>query len=125
MPSAPATRPVSGQRRPGLCHVPAPILPEAPLRCDTRDEYVQVDNTGGSPASLSGWSIFSTVGSQTFRFPSYNLAPGASVYVHSGPGAPETGGNHLRWTTAQICSNDGDTAQLKDPQGRVVDEDGC
>lgn len=95
------------------------------LQCETRDEYVRVDNAGGSAVNLSGWRVYSTEGSQTYSFSGYTLAAGASVYVHSGPDAPPTSGNNLRWTTAYIWNNDGDTAQLKNPQGSVADEDDC
>jgi hypothetical protein len=95
------------------------------LQCETMNEYVRVTNVGSAPAALLGWDIHSVVGSQTFDFPSYTLSPGADVYVHSGPDAPPTSGNHLRWTTAYIWNNDGDTAELQDPSGQVVDEDDC
>ena len=75
--------------------------------------------------SMSGWSILSVVGPQTFPFPSYTLNPGAAVTVHSGPDAPASGGDNLRWTTGYIWNNDGDEAQLKNPQGGVVDIDDC
>jgi hypothetical protein len=65
------------------------------------------------------------VGSQQYTFSSRTLGPGESVYLHSGPDAPPSGGNRIRWTTAYIWNNNGDTAQLKDPQGHVVDEDDC
>ena len=74
---------------------------------------------------MSGWSILSVVGPQTFPFPSYTLDPGASVTVHSGPDAPASGGTNLRWTTGYIWNNDGDEAQLKNSAGRIVDVDDC
>lgn len=95
------------------------------LHCEGRDEYIRVDNAGGASAQLSGWKIISVVGSQTYAFPSYTLAPGATVYVHSGPDAPPSGGNNLRWTTAYIWNNEGDDAELRSPSGTVVDTDSC
>ena len=86
---------------------------------------VRVDNVGGAAAQLSGWRIVSVVGPQTFNFPSYSLAAGASVFVHSGPDAPPTGGNVMRWTTAYVWNNDGDTAELRNPGGSLVDEQDC
>lgn len=97
----------------------------AVLQCAGRDEYVRVVNDGGTSVNLSGWRIRSVVGPQTFDFPSYTLDPGATVSVHSGPDAPPTGGNVLRWTTAYIWNNDGDSAELRDPQGIVVDDRDC
>jgi hypothetical protein len=74
---------------------------------------------------LSGWDIVSVVGPQLFTFPAYTLQPGASVSVHSGPDAPPTGGNVIRWTGAYIWNNDGDSAELRDPAGALVDERDC
>ncbi len=45
--------------------------------------------------------------------------------VHSGPDAPESSGENLRWTISNIWNNGEDEAQLKDPQGNVVDNDNC
>ena len=95
------------------------------LQCEGRDETIRILNRGGSAVSMSGWSILSVVGPQTFPFPSYTLNPGAAVTVHSGPDAPASGGDNLRWTTGYIWNNDGDEAQLKNPQGGVVDIDDC
>lgn len=95
------------------------------LKCDSADEYVRVDNIGGVQADMRGWEIFSTEGSQTFYFPDYTLLPGDSVYVHSGPDAPETGGHRIRWTGSYMWNNGGDTAELLDPGGQVRDEEDC
>ena len=95
------------------------------MECETRDEYVRIDNIGGGAANLAGWHILSVVGSQTYDFPSYQLVPGASVYVHSGPDAPPTSGNHLFWTTAYIWNNEGDEARLIDPIGQTIHSRSC
>jgi endonuclease I len=98
----------------------------AALECDGRDEYVRIAADGVDTTNLAGWSILSVVGDQTFSFPSYLLQPGAYVEVHSGPDAPDTGGNVFRWSRQYIWnSSDGDRARLRDPQGAVVDERGC
>lgn len=95
------------------------------LRCTTRHEYVRIVNAGGMTASLTGWRLVSVVGPQTFVFPVYQLAPGASVTVSSGPDAPATGGSNLLWTTAFIWNDGGDQAELRTPSGTLVDERGC
>ena len=128
-PTASATPTVSPTSRPASTATPttppAAELHIATLQCETRDEYVRVENVGTAAAQLSGWTIFSVTGSQTFSFPSYVLQPGASVTVHSGPDAPPTGGSVFRWTTAYIWNNDGDEAELTDPSGDVVDSRDC
>ena len=95
------------------------------LRCNTSDEYVRVDNIGGVAGNLTGWRILSVVGPQTYYFPDYELGPGASVYVHSGPDAPPTSGNNLLWTTSYIWNNNNDQAQLITPGGAVVSQMSC
>lgn len=95
------------------------------LQCEGRDETIRIANRGGLAVSMSGWAILSVEGPQTFQFPAYILNAGSSVTVHSGPDAPASGGSNLRWTTGYIWNNDGDEAQLKNPQGTVVDNDNC
>ena len=105
--------------------IAAPYFVIGQLRCDTSDEYVRVDNIGGVAGNLSGWRIHSVVASQTYYFPDFVLGPGASVYVHSGPGAPPTNGNNLLWTTSYIWNNNNDQAQLINPNGAVVFSRSC
>lgn len=95
------------------------------LQCETTNEYVRIDNIGGAIVSMAGWRILSVVGPQTYFFPGYQLQPGASVYVHSGPDAPPSSGNRLRWTTAYIWNNNGDEARLMSPSGAVVSNRSC
>jgi len=95
------------------------------LHCTTSDEYVRIRNEGGSSVDLADWSIISVVGRQTYTFSTYVLETGSDVYVHSGPDAPPSGGNRLRWTSAYVWNNDDDTAQLEDPDGEVVAEEDC
>jgi hypothetical protein len=104
---------------------PAPVFRIGDLLCETADEYVRVDNIGTGAGNLSGWFIYSVIGSETYVFSGYVLSPGRSVYVHSGPRAPPTGGHDLRWTTEFIWNDGYDTARLKDAQGQLVDEDDC
>jgi hypothetical protein len=95
------------------------------LRCGGRHELVQIDNVGGAPVDLTDWRLFSVQGIQTFRFPRYSVDPGTSVLVHSGPDAPEDGGNNFRWTTGFIWNDLNDTAQIIAPDRTVVDERDC
>ena len=101
------------------------ILEITALQCEGRDESVRITNHGGFAVSMSGWTILSVEGPQTFQFPAYTLNAGSSVTVHSGPDAPASSGDNLRWTTGYIWNNAGDEAQLKNPQGGVVDRDDC
>lgn len=73
--------------------------------------------------------LFSTTGIQTYTFEDpYVLDPGATVYLHSGPQAPRTEGNRIRWTQNYIWNDvDGDTAQLKSPRPNsvIIDTKDC
>ena len=95
------------------------------LQCSGPDEYVRIENTGRAAGDLEGWTLRSVVGDQRFVFPSYHVAPNDTVRVHSGPYAPPTGGNVFRWTTDYVWDASGDEAQLIDPEGHLVDRDGC
>lgn len=95
------------------------------LRCDSADEHVRIDNLGAAAVNLTGWRLRSVVGPQTYHFPAYTLAPGSSVYIHSGPAAPPTGGNNLHWTNSYIWNNNGDQAQLITPAGAVLSQRNC
>lgn len=106
---------------------PAPKIGE--LQCRTTNEWVTIVNTGGAALDLEGWMLFSTTGIQTYTFEDpYVLDPGATVYLHSGPQAPRTEGNRIRWTQNYIWNDvDGDTAQLKSPRPNsvIIDTKDC
>jgi len=109
-------------------------LPAAPLRPgaapviklvvnEGRTERVVILNDGTVAQELTGWTLRSVTGSQSFAFPAgLVLAPGASVSVHSGSGAASRHQppSDLFATGAAIWRNEGDTAQLIDPSGRVI-----
>ncbi len=90
-----------------------------------RSEHVVIANDGTVAQGMTGWTLRSAAGGQSFAFPSgFVLAPGATVNVHSGAGAsalnrPPT---DLFATGASIWRNGGDTAMLVDPTGRVVSQ---
>lgn len=131
-PTPTATHPPAATATPTATRTPTATATTGPavlvigtLRCDSRDEYVRIDNNGSSTVNLSGWRIHSVVGPQTYHFPTYQLHPGATVYVHSGPDAPPTSGNNLFWTSTYIWNNNGDQAQLITPSGAVVSQRSC
>ena len=100
---------------------PAPGPRLMALRCDTRDEMVEIAHFGSAPLELEGWTLFSANGPNLFVFPAYTLTPGESVFVHSGPDAPETEGAHIRWTTGYIWNDGDDEARLFSPENFVFD----
>ncbi|WP_342541914.1 S-layer homology domain-containing protein [Paenisporosarcina sp. FSL H8-0542] len=88
---------------------------------DLSGEVVGIKNTGTTTVNLNGWTLLSVQGNQTYKFSSYNLAAGETVYVTSGPNAKSVTG-YLKWTTANIWLNSGDPAKLLNAQGAVVSE---
>jgi len=100
------------------------------IRYETRDEYVRIDNQGTASQNMTNWEIQSyknvdggcEPAYKWYTFPTeYVLAPGASVYVHSGPHAIDNPPDDLKWMAAYIWHNEGDVAKLYDASGAVVD----
>lgn len=111
---------------------PTPSKPDpriGGIQCTTTHEWVSIVNQGGEAIDLDGWMMHSTTGIQTYTFrETFMLGPGETMYLDSGPAAPEPGGNRLRWTTNYIWNElDGDTAQLKSPRpvSEVIDTRDC
>jgi hypothetical protein len=103
--------------------VPKADLSIKTLQHETRDEYVEVTNTGSAEQAMAGWRIHSVVGDQWFAFPGdMILGVGATVRVHSGPDAFESRPTDLLWQTSHVWLNEGDKAVLLDEGGRAVDE---
>lgn|SRR5574341_751165 len=100
------------------------VLNTYPLRAEvhlvtlsgtTVPEVVTIQNVGNGPQDMTGWSLVSIIGPQTFYFPTgYILAAGASVQVQSYEGATDNPPAILFWTSAAMWNNAGDTAVLYD-----------
>ncbi|MDP5338751.1 MAG: lamin tail domain-containing protein, partial [Nodularia sp. (in: cyanobacteria)] len=85
------------------------------------DEYIEISNSGNSPANISGWKITSA-GSlkQLFIFPEGTmLEAGKSFRVYTNEVHPETGGFTFVSSTA-IWNDAGDEAKLFDAAGNNV-----
>jgi serine/threonine-protein kinase len=107
----------------------APVATEIPhadvqimlLSSGTTPEYILLQNQGNAPQDLSGWYIESTVGFQTFNFPSgFALDPGASTRIESYTGAKNDPPQTLMWTIDAIWNNAGDQAILRDEAGKAI-----
>jgi len=87
---------------------------------DLNAEVVTLQNQGSEPVDLTEWKLVSTVGSQTFDFPSgTTIAAGTTLKIASGPNALASS-NTLVWTKAYIWNNDGDPGVLYNAQGQEV-----
>ena len=85
------------------------------------DEYVEITNLGNEPQDLAGWVLKDiSEGYPTFTFPSYVLAPGASIRVYTNEIHNEWGGFSFGSGKAVWSNSESDTAALYDAQGHEV-----
>ena len=83
------------------------------------DEYVEIRNSGTAAQAMSGFRLVSARAGQTFLFPAMTIAAGQTCRVYTNEIHPETCGLSFRYGSA-IWNNEGDRANLVDPQGRVI-----
>lgn len=126
--SVPQTPPGSVSQTPPASVPPTSTPPADPAsggsvkitQVDLKGETVTLTNSGSSVVDLTGWTLVSEVGPQTFYFPAgTSLAPGGTLQILSGPDA-QAGTNQLLWEKANIWNNAGDTGALYDAQGSLV-----
>jgi competence protein ComEC len=102
--------------------VPGPDLYITTLSGSTTPEYVVITNSGTGAQNMTGWTLVSVVGSQTFTFPSrYLLDARANVRIESYTGATDNPPAVLLWNYSAIWSNNGDKAELRDAGNGLVD----
>ncbi len=111
---------------------PGPTATQAPggsslvieqLSGGTTPEFVIVRNVGTAAQDLSGWTLVSVVGPQTYVFPGIAIAAGASLRIESASSAGSSPPTLLVWTAANIWNNAGDKAELRQPGGAVADSE--
>jgi hypothetical protein len=85
-------------------------------------EWVRLTNTTRAKLNLHGWTVRDAAG-HVYRFrTSVYLAPGKSVYVHTGSGTNGNPGMHRYWhASSHLWNNGGDTAVLRSPTGKKID----
>ncbi len=85
---------------------------------DTLSEYVQIVNSGSGAVDMTNWTL-RDLANNTYTFPAFTLAGGATVRVWTNSGTND--GANLYWGRAQaVWNNTGDTAILRDAQGGEV-----
>jgi phosphatidylserine/phosphatidylglycerophosphate/cardiolipin synthase-like enzyme len=87
---------------------------------DTLSEYVQIQNTSGAALDMTGWTL-RDLANNTYTFPTFTLAAGATVKVWTNSGTNDSA--NLYWGRSQaVWNNTGDTAFLRNAQGELVDQ---
>ena len=83
-------------------------------------EWVRIKNFTGQRKALTGWTL-RDASSHVYHLPTFHLAAGAAVKVHTGHGS--NGAHNLYWrSSGYIWNNTGDTAKLKNASGVLVDK---
>nr|WP_233265084.1 lamin tail domain-containing protein [Halomarina oriensis] len=87
-------------------------------RNNMNDEYVVFENTGTAALDLTDWQVSDSVG-KTYTFPSFSLAAGAQVTLHTGSGSDTA--SDLYWSASgPVWNNGGDTVTVTDDAGTTV-----
>ncbi|MEI8164858.1 MAG: DNA/RNA non-specific endonuclease [Chloroflexales bacterium] len=96
-----------------------PYIVYNPPGDDMVGEYVLLRNSGGSPATLTGWTLRDAA-KHVYTFPVFTLAAGAEVRLWTKGGGNDA--SNLYWGQPQPVWNNtgGDTAILRDSRGTEV-----
>jgi len=83
-------------------------------------EYVRLTNKRSYTINLKSWTV-RDLSSHVYTFSSdFRLAPGASVYIHTGKGTNTSG--HRYWgRAAYVWNNTGDKATVRNPSATTID----
>ena len=82
-------------------------------------EWVRITNSSTGRRPLTGWTLRDAQG-HVYRFPTFALAAGTSVRVHTGHGTNSA--TELYWNQGSyIWNNSGDTAILRNASGVTID----
>jgi hypothetical protein len=87
-------------------------------RVRPQPDVVTVKNLGAVRIDLAGWVLRNQKNGRTATLPSFALAPGKTVRIHSGDGASTR--RHLYLDTRQLWGTHG-KAQLRDTSGSLAD----
>lgn len=83
-------------------------------------EWVDLVNDGSEAVDLTGFTLKDEA-NHVFTFPAVSLEPGQVLRLYSGRGLDSDGDLYWGLSGDSVWNNNGDTAFLRDPQGRLVD----
>lgn len=97
--------------------------PKPPTNYYLNKEYIVVRNMGKASYTITGWTLRDLarpgIPAHVYKFPTFSLAAGASVRVHTGSGTNSK--TDLYWRqTVFVWGDDSDTATLKTGAGTTV-----
>lgn len=88
------------------------------------EEYVQIRNASEKPVTLAGWRLLNATRPgqvPAYVFPSFNLGVDVTVAVFSAVGDDELDVGDFYWDQTVTIWQVGDRAELRDPQGNLID----
>jgi micrococcal nuclease len=83
-------------------------------------EWVELVIDGSQPVDLGGFTVKDEA-NHIYVFPAVKLNPGQGLRLHSGPGTDDDASLYWGLVDDAVWNNGGDTAYLRDSQGRLVD----
>lgn len=100
------------------------LLPDIRIvKKDLKAEVVTLTNYDRVNADMTGFTLVSVKGNETFKFPNgFILRSGQSVNITSGPNAFHQPPQSLKWTNANVWDDGGDAAKLFEFPGSMLDE---
>lgn len=82
-------------------------------------EWVRIKNYTSTRKTLTGWTLRDKQ-NHVYRFPTFSIAAGASVRIHTGSGT-NTASNRYWRQSWYVWNNTGDTAYLRNASGTLRD----
>lgn len=84
------------------------------------DEYVVLKNTCSYSIDMTNWRVTDSGAKHTYTFPSFTLAGGSTMTLHSGQGTNTKSDLYWGRSYGAVWNNDGDALYLYDATGSLV-----
>lgn len=125
---APAVKPVARVEAAAPAAISVPNITQGvsityvewnPEANDRDGEYVLIENLTGASVDMTGWQLLESKRGKSFTFPTFVLPAGAKLRIWTKPGTADASNLYIGSPIA-VWHNTGDTATLRDAQGKVV-----